>query len=344
MKKVVIFALLCLPIFAFAQIEDKISPENLASLKKQEIELKETFAKVIKAPYDSTKAQEAFNSGGKSALHTLAVYNDSMRVATSQEFIPQLIKALKTPNSFYYPFDSLKNVSILKPADNSFRIFTWTVPLLVSSTYRYYGAIQMNSEELKLVGLDDKSAGAGNAEDKVLAPSEWFGSLYYALQQVSHAGKKYYMLFGWDGNNERSDIKVLDVLHFEEGKPVFGAPIIEVVREGEELAVKHRFVMEFQDKASVNLNYDPSQSKIIYDHLEPKDEKSRGHYFDYIPDGTYEGLQFVDGMWKYEPKVYHEVLQTAPVPKPIFKTNAGKKSKNNKKKKRKKNKKKKRKN
>jgi len=340
MKKVVIFALLCLPIFIFAQIEEKISPENLAALKKQELELKETFANVVKAPYDSTKAQQAFNSGGKSAMHILATANDSVRVASSQAFIPQLIKALKTPNSFYYPFDSLKNVSILKPADNSFRIFTWTVPLLVSSTYRYYGAIQMNSEELKLVGLEDKSASAGNAESKVLKPSNWFGTLYYNIKQVSHAGKNYYMLFGWDGNSERSDVKVLDVLHFEEDKPLFGAPIIEVVREGEALEVKHRFIMEFQDNASVNLNYDPSQNKIIYDHLEPKDEKSRGHYFDYIPDGTYEGLQFVDGMWKYEPKVYHEVLQTAPVPKPIFKTNAGKKSKSNKKKKkRKKNKK-----
>ncbi len=344
MKKVVIFALLCLPILLFAQIEEKISPENLASLKKQELELKEIFSKMVKAPYDSIKAQEVADSRDPVALRSLVNYNDSIRLVYCQQFIPALVQTLKTPNSFHYPFDSLKNVSILKPADKSFRIFTWTVPLLASSTYRYYGAIQMNSKELKLIGLDDKSANAGEAEDKVLEPSNWFGTLYYSIKQVSHAGKNYYMLFGWDGNNERSDVKVLDVLHFdEEGKALFGAPIIEVVREGEELAVKHRFVMEFQDKAIVNLNYDPSQNKIIYDHLEPKDEKSRGHYFDYIPDGTYEGLQFVDGMWKYEAKVYHEVLQTAPVPKPLFKTNTGKKSKSNKKKKRR-NKKKKRKN
>ena len=224
MKKVVIFALLCLPILAFSQITEKISPENLASLKKQEKELKKIFANVVKAPYDSVKAQEVFNSGGKSGMHALATYNDSVRLAASQEFIPELVKALKTPNSFHYPFDSLKNVSIIKPADNSFRIFTWTVPLLVSSTYRYYGAIQMNSEELKLVGLEDKSANAGSVEDKVLTPSEWFGSLYYNVKQVAHGSKKYYMLFGWDGNNERSDMKVLDVLHFEDEKPVFGAP------------------------------------------------------------------------------------------------------------------------
>ena len=340
MKKVVILVLLCLQTFAFAQIEEKIGLENLTELQKQEIELQELFSNIVKAPYDSTKAQTVADSGDPAALRSLVNYNDSVRLAYCQQFIPALVKTLKTPNSFHYPFDSLKSISILSPADNSFRIFTWTVPLLASSTYRYYGAIQMNSGELKLIGLKDKSANAGAAEDKVLDAANWFGALYYKVKQVAHNGKNYYMLFGWDGNNDRSDIKVLEVLHFEDEKAVFGAPIIEVAREGEELAVKHRYIMEFQDKAIVNMNFDESQGKIIYDHLEPKDEKSRGHYFDYIPDGTYEGLQFVDGIWKYIPKVYHEVLQVAPVPKPVLNSNRGGKAKKRKAKKKKKKKKK----
>jgi len=336
MKKVVIFALLCFQVFAFAQIEEKINPEDLAELKKQEVKLTKLFSTMVKAPYDSVRAQQVVDAGNPQALRTLINYNDSVRLANCQKFIPALVKVLRTPNSYNYPFDSLKSVSILTPDDNSFRIFTWTVPLLASSTYRYYGAIQMNSEKLELIGLKDHSANAGAPEDKVLDATTWYGTLYYNLKQVSHNGKKYYMLFGWDGNNERSDIKVLDVLHFEEGKAVFGAPIIEVAREGEEMEIKNRFIMEFQDKAIVNMNYDESQSKIIYDHLEPKDEKSRGNYFDYIPDGTYEGLQFVDGIWKFIPKVYHEVLQFAPVPKPVLNTNRGGKKKRSKRSKKKK--------
>ncbi|MEZ4883108.1 MAG: hypothetical protein R3E32_00135 [Chitinophagales bacterium] len=335
MKKVVIFSLLCLPIFVFAQVGEKISPENLKTLKQQEHELIEIFSKMVNAPYDSVKAQQVADAHDPIALRSLVNYNDSVRLTYCYKFIPTLVNALKTPNSYEYPFDSLKSVSILKPADNSFRIFTWTIPLLASSTYRYFGAIQMNSGELKLIPLEDKSANAGQAEDKVLDAANWFGALYYNIKQVTHNNKKYYMLFGWDGNNERSDIKVLEVLQFEEGKAVFGAPIIEVVREDEPLVVKHRFLMEFQDKAIVNLNFDVSQGKIIFDHLEPKDEKSKGYYFDYIPDGTYEGLEFVDGMWKYVPKVYHAVLQTAPVPKPLFDSNTKKSNKKKKSKKKK---------
>lgn len=335
MKKVVIFALFCLPMLLFAQIEEKISSESLTNLKKQELELQALFAGVIEAPYDSAKAQEAYNLGGDKAMRALADMNDSTRIANSKKFVSSFVGALKTPNSFHYPFDSLKNISILSPEDNSFRIFTWMVPLVVSSTYRYYGAIQMNSEELKLIGLKDK---AGPAEGKSLPPSDWFGAVYYNIKQVSHDSKDYYMLFGWVGNNKRSDMKVLEVLHFEEEEPVFGAPIIEVVRDGEEAKVKYRFIMEFQDKTVVNMNYNEQEGKIIYDHLEPKDEKSRGSYFDYVPDGTYEGLQFVDGIWKFIPKVYHEVLATAPVPKPVLNTNRGgkKKKKSKKKKKQKK--------
>jgi hypothetical protein len=47
-------------------------------------------------------------------------------------------------------------MSILSPPDSSFRIFTWQL-FVNDSTYRHYGAIQMNQKELKLFALRDKS-------------------------------------------------------------------------------------------------------------------------------------------------------------------------------------------
>jgi hypothetical protein len=42
-------------------------------------------------------------------------------------FTKMLVRALKEPYSFYFPFDSLQTISRLYAPDSSFRIFTWQV-------------------------------------------------------------------------------------------------------------------------------------------------------------------------------------------------------------------------
>src|SRR5258708_45254 len=64
---------------------------------------------------------------------TLKVYADkiiagqsiSIRFNNDSLFTRAFVKALKTSNSFYYPFDSLQTISKLYAPDSSFRIFTW---------------------------------------------------------------------------------------------------------------------------------------------------------------------------------------------------------------------------
>ena len=51
--------------------------------------------------------------------------NDSIKYAANHKFISILTKALKTPNSFDYPFDKLITIARLSPLDNTFRIFNW---------------------------------------------------------------------------------------------------------------------------------------------------------------------------------------------------------------------------
>lgn len=61
-------------------------------------------------------------------------------------FIKTLVSALKLPNSFEYPFDSVTSISILRSQDKIFRIFTWHLRT-DDGLYRYYGAIQKNNKE-----------------------------------------------------------------------------------------------------------------------------------------------------------------------------------------------------
>lgn len=235
------------------------------------------------------------------------------------KFIPKLVEALKTGGSYNYPFDSLKTVSILSPDDNSFRIFTWQLSK-DNGTYRFYGAIQMNSpEELKLYPLYDYSDSLYSPVDSVLSNEKWYGALYYKVYETKHKKNKYYTLFGWDGNDFWSTKKILDVLHFEDGLPVFGAPLFDVSTDEEE-KIQHRYILEYKKTASVALNYLESEKMIVFDHLSAPEDRLADLKFTYIPDGTYEGFRWKKGKWEFVEKVYHysiDEFDKPPLPKPL---------------------------
>src|SRR5580704_1581538 len=68
------------------------------------------------------------------------------RFRADSQFIRSLVKALKLPNSFYYPFDSLQTISHLYAPDSTFRIFTWQFKK-DNMLYLQEGAIQMNQPD-----------------------------------------------------------------------------------------------------------------------------------------------------------------------------------------------------
>src|SRR5689334_14264044 len=97
---------------------------------------------------------------------TLSGYSHDMLFATEASarfyadsaFIKTFVRALKTENSFSYPFDSLKTVSKLYARDSSFRIFTWQIER-DESYFRQFGAIQFHTKDgsLQLIPLYDES-------------------------------------------------------------------------------------------------------------------------------------------------------------------------------------------
>lgn len=227
-------------------------------------------------------------------------------------FIPALVKALKVKGSFYYPFDSLKTISIINSPDNKFRIFTWQLTR-DNGTFRYFGAIQLKSKkELKLFPLFDNSAFLKNVQDTVMDGDNWFGCLYY---NVIKSGK-YYTLFGWDGHHLTGNIKLIDILTVKKNRIEFGKPVFHYGTD----TTYHRVLVQYNERAMIGLNYDVYRKMIIYDHLVPE----AGNILDrntYIPDGTYEGFVFKKKAWHHVGKVFHfDINQPnnppVPVPKP----------------------------
>ena len=249
------------------------------------------------------------------ALLSYAVINDSLpehRFGACREMIPKLVKALKVENSFQYPFERLQSVSIQYPQDSSFRIFSWQL-YVDKDDYRYFGAIQMNSPELKLIPLVDRSFKIEDAENATLSPEEWYGSVYYKLLDVQGPQSKYYLLFGFDGYSFFRKRKVIDVLSFQDGQPVFGAPVF--VEEGNQR--KHRVVREYSAEVSIRCNYDELLDLIIFDHFIEQNGTYGEGPVNY-PDGSYEAYRLQGGLWWHVDKVFDQISDEAPRPAPIL--------------------------
>lgn len=221
------------------------------------------------------------------------------RIGYSERFVGQLVRSLKIPGSYYYTFDTLKKIiNIIYSDDNAFRIFNWEItPSEV--TKRYYGAIQMPSEKLKLYGLIDYSAELGKgAEDSILTNHKWYGALYYRIISNEVNGQKVYTLFGYNASSSISNKKVMDPLVFNISGARFGAPIFAVASQNFPRQRINRFILEYKKDVHVGMNWDEERKAVIFDKLVSQINDPRRKYT-YVPSGQYDGFKWTDDSWNY---------------------------------------------
>ncbi len=275
------------------------------------------------------KSLEAYEQEIQAYADTMMIgMSEFQRLNACYKLIPKLVKALKEPNSFEYPFDKVGTISILTASDQSFRVFSWQV-LRDNATVRHFGAIQMNNKDsLALFPFFDASDFTDSVEKKVLDYKEWYGCIYYKLLEEKFFGKTYYTLLGWDANDSKSDKKIIEPLTFKEGKPVFGKPIIVhnkdsvhtrfilEYKDGEERQVEDQEgrIITYEESVSVGLNYDDELKSILFDHLIPETPLTKGQYNTYVPDGSYSAFEFKRGKWRFVDKVFDQTFSEPPGP------------------------------
>ena len=267
---------------------------------------------------DFRKLKISEDSLMKKAAIILDGINTSDRTKADSLFIKIFVRSLKNRNSFYYPFDSLQSISKLYPSDSSFRIFTWHLVIDDDNTIQH-GVIQMKTDDgsLSLIPLYDRSDLIQNTEDSVADNYAWVGAIYYKIIQTNFENKKFYTLLGYDENNIRSNKKYIDVLHFENGKPIFGGNYFDIPDTIMPKAPL-RYVMEYKKHTGPRLTYDDEMQMIIMEHLISETNEPLKKYT-FIGDGDYEGFKWENGKWKYILKVFNQVTpeDQAPTPEPM---------------------------
>ncbi len=289
------------PFFIFFLFTGNIvSAQHISLANKKELQTKEDSLKIL-------------------ATEIIQGRNAADRLSADSQFTKMFVRALKINHSFDYPFDSLSTISRLIPEDSSFKIFTWQMVVNEYVT-RQHGAIQMRTADglLKLFPLIDKSAITIGKEDTIGNNLGWMGAVYYKLIEKKSFGENYYTLLGYDENNINSNKKVIEILTFKDGEPVFGGANFSFQDNSVIKKTRARFVMEYKKNSSPRLTYDPDQDMIIYEHLISETGEPNKKYT-YIPDGDYEGLKWVDGKWVHIQKVFTQKTPEGqePVPEPI---------------------------
>ncbi len=271
-----------------------------------------------------SKADEKFLQLKEDSLKKLSVkiiqgINSSDRFIADSIFTKTLVRALKTPHSFYYPFDSLETISHLYAPDSSFKIFTWQM-MINDNVIRQHGAIQMRTYDgsLKLFPLIDKSDVTIKLNDTVANNKGWIGAIYYNIIQKKAGNQDFYTLLGFDENNIRSNKKLIEVLHFDDGEPIFGGRFFSFEEDSVFKTSIGRYIMEFKKEDGPKLNYDPEMDLIVVEHLISETNEPNKKWT-YVGDGDYEGFKWKNGKWVHIEKIFNQVtpLGQMPVPSPI---------------------------
>lgn len=246
---------------------------------------------------------------------------DPERYFVNDLFIKLLDEALSIDWKMHHVWQEMEGVSILTSPDKRCRIFTWFIPLS-SGNYVYQGVIQSYNERQKRYTahwLVDQSEKITQPEHALLDANNWFGALYYELIPVSTSSNTYYTLLGWDGHDNLSRRKLIEILSFRSnGIPVFGYHLFRQKNQK-----NRRIIFEYSAKTSMALRYDRQayterfrkkgkgivekqhfEEMIVFDRLMPMHPSMEGQFAFYVPEtNIVDGYIFQNGRWNFIPNI-----------------------------------------
>jgi hypothetical protein len=227
----------------------------------------------------------------------MQLYSDSLSdpepvLATILDVMPT---ALSVEGAMDFPWAGLNRIGVVSSDDGRIRFFTWHV-MEDRDTYRYYGFVQvaMKKGKFKLYALHDngkKQRGLTRLDQSV---DNWYGKLYYKIHTTNHKRKTNYTLLGMDFNNSRSTIKTVETIGIQRNQVRF---LKDRYFDGRN---KHdRLVLEYSAQVAISVRYDRELDMITFDHLVPFHPIYENNFEFYGPEGSFDGLEYVDGIWNY---------------------------------------------
>jgi hypothetical protein len=220
---------------------------------------------------------------------------DIERIEINYSFKELLRQTLELPEAFTYSFSRLETIGFINSPDGNLRIVNWNLEM-ADRTHRYFCYLlhyDSKSEEIKLHELSEGYNSLAEYPMDVLSYDNWYGCLYYKIIPFEKGSKTLYAVLGWDGNNEMSAIKLIDVLSFSNGEPTLGASVFKKSKN----ETLNRVIFQFNKKAYFSLKYEADYLRIVFDHLMPEAPNLEGLYSFYVPDLSYDAFVLDGNKW-----------------------------------------------
>jgi hypothetical protein len=207
----------------------------------------------------------------------------------------ELRVALAQEGSMDYPWSQLDRIGILQSEDKKLKVFTWHVTDDPDQV-RYFGFMQvaLKRGKVRLYELKDNFKAQRGVMKLNQSAEDWYGKLYYQILNHNYKRRTYYTLLGMDFNDSRSTIKSVEVITLQRNQPRFAHDMFFNGRDKVD-----RVVLEYSDRVSISVRYDPELDMITYDHLVPLHPVYERNFEFYAPDGSYDGLEFEGGVWNH---------------------------------------------
>ena len=182
--------------------------------------------------------------------------NDSVRLIISSYVTSDTI--------FDHKFTNLRYLGQIISPDSHLKIINWNL-ILRDGSNKYFCYIIRKGEkgEQNLVyELTGENQTVAVRTDQTYSDKNWYGTLYYGIQQFRKDKNIYYVILGIDYGNILITRKIIDVLSFpEDGSLLFGN---QCFIKGEE--IKYREVIEYSSEGVMTLRFH-SKKMIVFDHL-----------------------------------------------------------------------------
>ncbi len=229
-----------------------------------------------------------------------------------------LMKLLQQPKSEERSFEALQTISLQTPPDSSFRFFTWQCEM-ADGSYRHGGILQRREDPQNPIALRDQPPQARFSEYTSDYADSWIGGICYALHPFqTEDGQTAWLAFFYDSHSPFIARKWMDVIWFDEDQNLrFGLPVFSMPDEFGGFDKHSRVLMEYYRYAATRFAYEDELGLVIKDHIVPYGMLPDRSAPAPVPDGSYEGFRYEKGLWIYNDKIFHQVLQDDEYPRPF---------------------------
>lgn len=226
-----------------------------------------------------------------------AVKTDMEREMVNMDLKEEMKNLLVYPAVFDYPFASWTTMSTISSPDGAFRLFNWNVEDEFGLHTHFCYLVKPDDKVNEVIELTEDRLTITPRPEHTLTADHWYGALYYNIIPVKKGNKTLYTIFGYNGNDRSTNRKILDVFYFKGKSLRMGYPLFQ-----EEPGSNHllrRVFFEYSEKAIISVRMNDKLGAIVFDHLVPETPQLEGIWDYYIPDMTYDGYKWENGIWVY---------------------------------------------